>query len=80
MWPFKKKYKSIHSERIQWGGAQGTSRAKCTFCDRNITQSETDITYHSIGSGEMRPSGKVECSICGAIDAFDRRSKEVEIR
>jgi uncharacterized Zn-finger protein len=61
---------SIHPARIRWLGAEGRSRARCVYCDRDIEQEETKITYVS-DSGNFRAKGRVWCSVCGAVYVFD---------
>ncbi len=75
MWPFKKKLKAknIHPNRIVWRYTVGQSRADCSFCKREITQEETDITYYSHSGGDRRAYGTIWCNICGAVQKFDTR-------
>lgn len=73
-----KRYKKRNG-RIQFDTIPECSKAKCTFCERGITQEETDITYLSKHAC-VRAYGAIWCNQCQTIYKFDRRMEEVEVR
>jgi len=62
--------REYHPERIRWRGLEGQSLADCTYCNREITQEETDIELVSNTWGDLRARGKIWCKVCGARKVF----------